>query len=264
MFEGRRVAAVLPAYNEARYVEAAVRAVPRTLVDDVIVVDDASTDGTGTLARAAGADLVVTLPRNRGVGQAIKYGWRLALERGAEIAVIVPGDGQADLTALPRMLDAVVAGEDLVIGDRLSGRDATDHGMPGIRLWGSRALALLTWITTGVYVADPQSGYQAVSRRLLTTVRLDELVNRWGTHNDLISHCALAGLRVMTVPVQPIYFTEHGERFATHWRMSDVVRRNLRVQLMALRRRILQALGRRFYERPRFADVDEAREAHTG
>lgn len=247
MHEGNRIAAVLPAYNEARYVAAAVQAIPRSIVDDVIVIDDASTDGTGALASAAGADVVESLSSNRGVGYAIKHGWRLACDRGADVAVIVPGDGQADLTALPLLLGAIEAGADLVIGDRITGRDPKAHGMPLLRLWGSRTLALLTWVSTGAYVADPQSGYQAVSRRLLTTVRLDELADRWGTHNDLISHCALAGLKITTVPVRPIYFAADGERFSTHWRMGDVVRRNLRVQMRALQRRILQRLGRSFY-----------------
>lgn len=247
MYRGARVAAVLPAYNESRYIEAAVRSIPRDLFDDVLVVDDRSTDGTGDLARAAGADLVESLAENRGVGYAIKHGWRLAAERGADFAVVVPGDGQADLASMPRMLDRSLDGIDLVIGDRISGRDPTDHGMPALRLWGSRALAFLTWVATGVYVADPQSGYQVVSRRLLSVVHLDELADRWGTHNDLISHCALAGLKVETVPVAPVYFTADGERFASHWKMGDVVKRNLRVQLKAFRKRVLQALGRRSY-----------------
>ena len=122
-FQSHRIAAVLPAYNEARYIAAAVRQVPRPLVDDVIVVDDASADDTGALARAAGADLVIALPNNRGVGHAIVRGWRAAAERGADFAVVVPGDGQADLDALPRLLTSACAGNELVIGDRISGRD---------------------------------------------------------------------------------------------------------------------------------------------
>ncbi len=251
MHRGLRVAAVLPAYNESRYIAAAVEAALGAGFDDVIVIDDASTDDTPDLARAAGATLVETVSPNRGVGHAIKRGWRLALERGADLAVVVPGDGQADLGSLPRMLDRAMDGFDLVIGDRISGRDPLVEGMPRIRLLGSKALALLTWLSTGVWVADPQSGYQVVTRRLLTTVRLDELADRWGTHNDLISHCALAGLPVTTVPVRPVYFTAAGERFASHWRMGDVIRRNLRVQRQALGRRVRQALGRRFYPRRR-------------
>jgi glycosyltransferase involved in cell wall biosynthesis len=249
MHRGRRIAAVLPAFNEARYIGAAVRASRDALFDDVIVIDDASTDDTADLARDAGATLVETLPLNSGVGFAIKRGWSRALERGADFAVVIPGDGQADLASLPRMLDRSIDGADLVIGDRISGRDPRIDGMPRIRLFGSRALAFLTWLSTGVWVADPQSGYQVVSRRLLTTVRLGELADRWGTHNDLISHCALAGLEVATVPVRPVYFTAEGERFASHWRMGDVVRKNLAVQRRALRRRIAQALGRRAYPR---------------
>ena len=250
MYRERRIAAVLPAYNEARYIDAAVRAAGEAPFDDVIVIDDASTDETATLARGAGASLVETLPQNRGVGYAIKHGWRVALERGADFAVVIPGDGQADLAALPRLLDRAIDGADLVIGDRISGRDPKVDGMPAIRLLGSRGLAVLTWLSTGIWVADPQSGYQVVSARLLTTVRLDELADRWGTHNDLISHCALAGLQVATVPVRPVYFTAGGERFASHWRMGDVMRRNLAVQLRALRRRVAQWLGRRAYPRP--------------
>lgn len=247
MYRDARIAAVLPAFNEARYISAAVTAARTGPFDDVIVVDDASTDDTAQLASVAGATLVERLPLNRGVGFAIKHGWKVALERGADLVVVVPGDGQADLNALPNMLDRALAGADLVVADRISGRDAMQYGMPRLRLWGSRALALLTWISTGVWVADPQSGYQVVSRRLLTTVRLNELADRWGTHNDLISHCALAGLSVATVPVRPVYFTAEGERVASHWRLGDVILRNLTIQMRALRRRIRQALGARYY-----------------
>jgi glycosyltransferase involved in cell wall biosynthesis len=259
MHRGRRVAAVLPAFNEARYVAAAVERALGAGFDDVIVVDDASTDDTAVLARTAGASLVETLPENRGVGFAIKSGWTLALERGADLAVVVPGDGQADLDSLDRLLDRAIDGSDLVIGDRISGRDPRREGMPRVRLLGSRGLAFLTWVSTGVWVPDPQSGYQVVTRRLLTTVRLSELADRWGTHNDLISHCALAGLPVATVPVKPVYFTVSGERFASHWRMADVMRRNLAVQRRALGRRVRQALGRRFYPRPAAAPQEASK-----
>ena len=104
MFKELRVAAVLPAFNEESFIAWAVRSVPLDVFDDVIVVDDASTDRTRERAEEAGAT-VVRHAVNQGVGAALVTGFRAAVERGNDVAVVIPGDGQADFGALHAMLE---------------------------------------------------------------------------------------------------------------------------------------------------------------
>ena len=239
MYEGMHIAAVLPAYNEEAYVRSAVAMLPTHIFDDVIVVNDASTDMTGAVATEAGASIVITHEANRGVGAAMVTGFKAALERGNDVSVIIPGDGQADVAALPALLDKVADGYGLVISDRLTGRDPTEWGMPRYRILGSRALALMTWIATGIRIVDPQSGYKAVTSDTLQAIPLDELVERWGIHNDMISFCAVLGIPVTTVRAEPVYHDDSGDRIKSHINLWDLIPRHLVIFVRMLRRRVV-------------------------
>ena len=244
MFKELRVAAVLPAFNEEAFIAWAVRSVPLDVFDDVIVVDDASTDRTRERAEEAGAT-VVRHAVNQGVGAALVTGFRAAVERGNDVAVVIPGDGQADFGALHAMLEKSFEGYGLVIADRLTGRDATKSGMPRYRVLGSRVLAVATWLTTGIYVADPQSGYTAIRREALERIPLDRLYPRWGFHNDVLSYCALTGVPVATVLAEPIYVTPTGERITSHIKLWDLIPRHFKVFSRMLGRRVAVLVGRR-------------------
>ena len=232
------MAAVLPALNEAAFIGWAVQMLPRDIFDDVIVVDDGSTDRTAEEAEASGASTVVRHPVNRGVGAALVTGFRAAVERGNDVAVVIPGDGQADLDALVPMLEKTREGYGLVIADRLTGRDATAEGMPRYRVVGSRILAGMTWFTTGRYVADPQSGYTALRREAIERIPLDDLYERWGIHNDVLSYCAVLGIPVATVAAHPVYRTPTGERITSHIKLWDLIPRHVKVFTRMLVRRV--------------------------
>ena len=238
VYEGLRVAAVLPAYNESSYIEGAVAMLPSDIFDDVIVVDDATTDGTGTLAETAGATSVVTHEVNRGVGAAMITGFKEAMARGNDVSVIIPGDGQADVPAVPALLDRVIEGYGLVISDRLTGRDPLQWGMPKYRVLGSRALSMMTWIATGIRVPDPQSGFKAVTTDTLRAIPLDDLVQRWGIHNDMISYCAVLKIPVTTVLAEPVYQDAEGDRITSHIKLWDLIPRHLALFVRMLRRRV--------------------------
>lgn len=244
MYNDMKVAAVLPAYNEEAYVAGAVAKLPRDVFDDVIVVDDASTDATRARATEAGADLVITHDENGGVGAALITGFRASLDRGNDVAVVIPGDGQADLTALPRLLDKVEEGYGLVMTDRLSGRDPTEWGMPRYRIFGSRVLSWMTWLATGIRVVDPQSGYKAVTSDTLRTIPLQDVVKRWGVHNDMLSYCAIHRIPVTAVSALPVYRDEGGSRITSHIKLWDLIPRHLALFARMLRRRIAS-----FYQR---------------
>lgn len=210
MYRSLRVAVVIPAYNEARAIGATVAGVPE-LVDRVLVIDDCSRDATSELARAAAAPhaercQVLRHAENRGVGAAISTGYRHALADQCEVVAVMAGDGQMDPADLPRLLDPIADGRaDYVKGNRFLHPEIWT-AMPPSRIVGNLALSAATRITSGYrHIFDSQCGYTAVHRRVLAEIDLDALFPRYGYPNDLLSRLAIAGARVVDVPVRPIY-----------------------------------------------------------
>jgi len=209
MYQQLRIAVVVPAYNEAAAIAGVVDRVP-AYVDDVIVVDDASADATTARATAAGARRggveVITHDLNRGVGAAIVTGYRRALELGADAVAVMAGDGQMDPSDLPALLDPIVAGvADYVKGNRFQHPDVW-NAMPPARIVGNLVLSAATKLTSGYHhVFDSQCGYTVASRAALRAIELDRVFPRYGYPNDLLSHLHIAGMRVLDVPVRPVY-----------------------------------------------------------
>ena len=211
MFRDLRIAVVIPAYNEAAKIAATVRSVP-AFVDDIFVIDDASSDETSARARACDRNVeVIRHEENRGVGGAIATGYRLALGAGADIAVVMAGDGQMDPEDLPSLLAPIADGNaDYVKGNRFKHPEIWT-AMPKTRIVGNVLLSAATRVTSGYHhVFDSQCGYTAIHRRALASIDLDVLWARYGYPNDLLSRLYVAGVRVVDVPVRPIY--------GDHWR----------------------------------------------
>lgn len=210
MLEGKRIAVVVPAYNEARLVGRVIATIPG-FVDEVVVVDDGSDDGTADEVRRArdGRSERVALvrhPRNRGVGAAICTGYRYALARGADVVAVMAGDGQMDPRDLERVVGPVVRGEaDYAKGDRLGGRSRPSC-MPRVRYLGIEALTILTRIAAGYgTLRDSQSGYTAISAAGLRALPLSRLHPGYGYPNHLLILLGAARCRVVDVPVRPVY-----------------------------------------------------------
>jgi glycosyltransferase involved in cell wall biosynthesis len=211
MFRDLRIAVVIPAFNEAAKIAATVRSIP-AFVDDIFVIDDASSDDTSTRAKACDRDVeVIRHDENRGVGGAIATGYRLALAAGADIAVVMAGDGQMDPEDLPSLLAPIADGHaDYVKGNRFKHPEIWT-AMPKTRIVGNIVLSAATRVTSGyTHVFDSQCGYTAIHRRALASIDLDVLWARYGYPNDLLSRLYVAGVRVVDVPVRPIY--------GDHWR----------------------------------------------
>jgi glycosyltransferase involved in cell wall biosynthesis len=207
MFQELRVAVVVPAFNEERAVLETVRGVP-TFVDHVLVVDDASSDRTADRAatdRRRGLE-VLRHPENRGVGAAISSGYRRALKLGADVAVVMAGDGQMDPADLPRLLQPIACRRaDYVKGNRFLHPDVW-RAMPPARLCGNVLLSLATKVTSGYWhLFDSQCGYTAASRRALEVIDSSGLFPRYGYPNDLLARLHAAGLLVEDAPVRAVY-----------------------------------------------------------
>ncbi|HVV52224.1 MAG TPA: glycosyltransferase family 2 protein [Polyangia bacterium] len=209
MFRSRRVAVVVPAFNEADKIASAIGVVPG-FVDHVIVVDDGSSDATAACARAAagpGARVeVIVHPVNRGVGAAIATGYARALELGADATAVMAGDGQMDPADLPRLLAPVVDGEaDYAKGNRLAWPGGWRQ-IPPVRLVGNALLSWLTRLGSGYWrLFDSQCGYTVASRAALAALGPGRMFPRYGYPNDVLVRLGAAGARVVDVPVRPVY-----------------------------------------------------------
>jgi glycosyltransferase involved in cell wall biosynthesis len=204
-----RISVVVPAYNEARLIARTLRAIP-AFVSHVVVVDDASRDDTAARALAVGDARVqvVRHAQNRGVGAAIVSGYRAAFARGADVCVVMAGDGQMDPGDLERLVAPVLRGEAAYAkGDRLSFPGAR-RAMPLTRWLGNLVLARLTGLCVGLSVRDSQCGYTALSREAARRLPLARLWQRYGYPNDLLGMLSERDLPVREVVVRPVYADE--------------------------------------------------------
>jgi len=161
-----KVVAVIPAYNEERFIGSVVLRA-RRYVDTVIVVDDGSTDATGEIAEAAGA-IVVRHNTNQGKGVALNTGFQKARDLDPDAVVILDGDGQHFPTEIAAVLQPVLHGEaDITVGSRyLRGTNRT----PWHRVWGHWVMTYLTNLSSGVHLTDSQSGFRAFSSQAVKTI----------------------------------------------------------------------------------------------
>jgi glycosyltransferase involved in cell wall biosynthesis len=212
MVDGKRVGVVVPAHDEEQLIGITLGGIPE-FVDRVLVVDDASTDGTAERARATGDSRVriVARERNGGVGAAIVTGYRAALEEGLDVVCVMAGDNQMDPADLLSLVEPVARGEvDYAKANRLVSGEAWEL-IPRTRYLGNAVLSLLTKIASGYWhVADSQTGYTAISREMLARLDLHRVYARYGFPNDMLVHLNVWNARVRDFPSRPVY--DVGER----------------------------------------------------
>jgi glycosyltransferase involved in cell wall biosynthesis len=210
MYREKRVAVVVPAYNEQELIGRVLETMPQW-VDKVAVVDDASKDNTVEEVRkfeeALGGRLVLLKHNeNQGVGKAIITGYKWARDNNMDVTAVMAGDAQMDPADLPQLLDPVVDGQaDYTKGNRLI-TGGTWQMMPKTRYLGNAFISLLTKIVSGYWqVADFQCGYTAISLKVLKVVDLEKVYGRFGMPNDFLVRLNVHYFRVKDVPVKAIY-----------------------------------------------------------
>jgi glycosyltransferase involved in cell wall biosynthesis len=207
MLEGKRVAVVVPAFDEEALIATTLAGIPE-FVDNVIVVDDASRDGTAAAAAATtdGRVEVITHEKNEGVGAAILTGYRRALEDEIDVTCVMAADNQMDPSDLEAIAGPVARGEvDYAKANRLFTGRAWEL-IPRNRYLGNAVLSLLTKIASGYWhVADSQSGYTALGRDTLELLDLDRIYHRYGFPNDMLVHLNVINARVRDIPSRPVY-----------------------------------------------------------
>lgn len=210
MYHELRVAAVVPAYKEQEHIASVIRMMP-DLVDHIVIVDDASPDDTAARAREA-ADartVVVSLPQNQGVGGAILTGHRAALDLGADVCVVMAGDGQMDPDYLPALLDPIANGRaQFTKANRFYARGSF-AGMPRTRVLGNIALSFFTKAASGYWnLFDPQNGYTAIHKDALARIPWNQIARRYDFENDLLINLNILRVSAVDVPVPARYGAE--------------------------------------------------------
>src|SRR5215468_6392492 len=197
----------MPAYNAEQTLERTYADVPKTHVDDIILVDDGSRDRTVEIARRLGIHVVHA--KNRGYGGNQKTCYRTALERGADVVVMVHPDHQYDPTVIPDLLAALQKGGfDAAFGSRMLGGRPIQGGMPKWKFFGNILLTAIENATFLIYLTEYHSGFRAYTRRYLESVDLEANSDGFVFDTEIIAQGMAAGLRICEIPIETRYFDE--------------------------------------------------------
>jgi glycosyltransferase involved in cell wall biosynthesis len=210
MIANKRVVVVMPAYNaEATLARTCREVVDQGIVDAIIVVDDHSSDETAELARTLDHVIVHEHPDNRGYGGNQKTCYRLALDHGADIVVMVHPDYQYTPKLLPAMVGLVSSGlYECVLGSRILGGRALAGGMPMWRYVANRMLTLVGNLLLGTKLSEFHTGYRAYSRELLQKLPLDANSDDFVFDNEVLAEIAWLGLPIGEVSCPTRYAHE--------------------------------------------------------
>ena len=241
MINGKRVTVVLPAYNAESTLERTIDELDRELLDDMILVDDASTDKTIETAEALGVT-TVRHSANRGYGGNQKTCYRAALRGGADIVVMVHPDYQYSPLLVPAMAAMIAYGQyDFVLGSRILAQNAVARGMPRYKYVSNRALTVIENVLLRQKLSEYHTGLRAYSRELLLALPLERNSDDFVFDNQIIAQALAAGARIGELSCPTRYFTE-----ASSINLSRSIRYGIGVLHTAVQYR-LQQLGVRSY-----------------
>jgi glycosyltransferase involved in cell wall biosynthesis len=204
-----KIIVVMPARNAARTLEATFSAIPTDIVDEIILVDDGSTDGTLDVARRLPLHLIWH-PHNVGYGGNQKTCYLEALQRGADVVVMLHPDGQYEPSLIPRMVQPILDGQaDMVLGSRLTRPGAwRSIGMPRYKFLANRGLTRVENLVLGTELSELHTGYRAYSRELLLTVPFLRNSIDFVFDSEMVMQAVHFGFRIAEVPARTRYFPE--------------------------------------------------------
>jgi glycosyltransferase involved in cell wall biosynthesis len=225
------VLAGIAAYNEARYVGSIILQA-RQYVDEVIVVDDGSTDNTAKIAKLAGAT-VIRHAENRGKGAAIQSILAEAKKRNPDVLVLLDADAQHDPNEIPALVKPISEGFDLVIGSR----EAQEEKTPRYRRIGKKVIFRSARLASKTNIYDSESGFRALSPKAITDLELKE--KGFAIESEMITRAADKNLKITEVPISNIY-TKDGSTLNPIRHGIDVLSR---IMVMISQRRPLFFFG---------------------
>jgi glycosyltransferase involved in cell wall biosynthesis len=208
VINGKRVMVVLPAYNAGRTLERTIAEIPSGVVDDLLLVDDASRDDTVEVAKRLGIPFVVH-SENRGYGGNQKSCYSEALKRGADIVIMLHPDYQYSPKLIGAMAWLVGSDEfDVVLGSRILGDGARKGGMPLYKYIANRALTAFENVFLGIKLSEFHTGYRTFTREVLETLPLLECSDDFVFDNQMLAQAAMFGFRIGEISCPTRYFAE--------------------------------------------------------
>jgi len=205
----KKVVAVLPAYNAEKTLMATYDDIPKEWVDEILLVDDCSRDGTVELARTLPMRVVVHR-KNRGYGGNQKTCYRTAMdEMGGEIMVMVHPDHQYDPKIIPELVAPLQRGDaDAVFGSRMLGGRPIEGGMPKWKYWANLFLTMVENATFYIFLSEYHSGFRGYSKRYLDSVNFEANSDNFIFDTEIIAQGVAKGMSIREVPIRTRYFDE--------------------------------------------------------
>lgn len=209
MILGQRIVVVLPAYNAAQTLAQTYQEIPAGLVDQVVLVDDASGDQTLEIARELGIQEVIRHEHNRGYGGNQKTCYARAGELDADIVIMLHPDYQYTPKLIPAMAGMIASGiYDVVLASRILGKGARSGGMPLYKYVANRCLTLIQNILVGQKLSEYHTGYRAFSGEVLESLKLDRNSDDFVFDNEMLSQTIYHGYRIGEISCPTRYFEE--------------------------------------------------------
>jgi glycosyltransferase involved in cell wall biosynthesis len=204
-----KIVVVMPAYNAAKTIEKTYRDIPKEWVDEIIVVDDASSDETVKIAKKLRLE-VFTHPANLGYGGNQKTCYWEAFKKNPDIVVMVHPDYQYDATLIPDLVKPIIDGRfDIMLGSRIRTRkEALEGGMPWWKYLGNRFLTLIENIVLGLNLSEYHTGFRAYTKKVLTTVPFGRFSNDFVFDQQILISAIVNGFKIGEIPVPIRYFPE--------------------------------------------------------
>jgi len=207
MYNNKKVVVVMPAYNAEKTLVMTYNEIPRPLVDEVILVDDASLDNTAELAMSMGIEHVILHEKNRGYGSNQKTCYKKALSLNADIIIMLHPDYQYTPQLIPAMVSII--GSDLfpvVLGSRILGGGALRGGMPLYKYIFNRLLTLFENIMIGTKLSEYHTGYRAFSKEVLQAIPFDLNNNDFIFDNEILSQILYKNFQIAEITCPTKYF----------------------------------------------------------
>jgi glycosyltransferase involved in cell wall biosynthesis len=202
-----KVVVVMPARNAAKTLERTIALIPHGVVDELLLVDDKSTDDTVEIARRVPELHVIWHPHNAGYGANQKTCYLHALNQGADVVVMLHPDGQYEPALIPKLIQPILDGDaDLVLGSRLAEPGAAiKGGMPRWKYAANRFLTTIENAVLGTELSELHTGYRAYSRELLLTIPFLRNAQDFAFDSEVLMQAVHFGFRVAEVPTRTIY-----------------------------------------------------------
>ena len=206
MLQGQKIVVIMPAYNAAKTLEKTYNDLPKNIVDDIILVDDESTDNTAEIAINLGLTVIVH-EKNLGYGGNQKTCYRAALDANADIVVMIHPDYQYDATKIADLATPIIAGAcDAVFGSRILNNGALRGGMPLYKYLGNRLLTGIENLVLRQTLSEYHTGLRAYNSRLLRSLYLELNSNDFVFDTEIIVQAVALGYKIQEIPIATRYF----------------------------------------------------------